>query len=340
MYQKSNLSVTLGYLCAKKGEIMANKGRNWSFTINQNDDPVMDPKTINGLFSETGEVKYLVFQLEKGELTGYRHYQGFISYRNAISFNTMRNVIASIHVEPVRGNLTHAIEYAKKPLTRINGPFEFGKEPSQGERSDLFDINLMIEDGSSTQEIRAKHPVQFLLYQNNIKNTINEIKRSKFMGIRKVLAFYLHGKTGVGKTRFIFDSFEHSSVYRVTDYTNPFDEYNFEPILVLDEYRGDFSISYMLNLLDIYPMQLKARYNNKTACFSLVFILSNISLDTVYSKIKHSEPESYKALLRRLKISGEFTRNKAKVLEILIEGQNPYIKHTLLRKVADSNDNK
>ncbi len=316
-----------------KGETMANRERNWMFTMNQNDDPTMDPKTINELFSGVGEIKYLVFQLERGDLTGYRHYQGFIAYRNAINFKSIKSAFPTIHLEVVKGNLSNAINYAKKSNSRIEGPFEFGKEPSQGERTDLYDINLMIDDGCSLQEIRAKHPTQFLLYQNNIKNTINEVKRAKFLTNRKLIAFYLYGKTGVGKTRFVTESFDTSSVYRVTDYSNPFDEYNFEPILVLDEYRGEFNITFMLNLLDIYPMQLRARYNNKTACFSWVFILSNLPLDTIYSNLIKTEPESFKAILRRLKVNGEFTRNKQKVIKILLEEQNPYLSHTFTGKV-------
>jgi len=289
----------------------------------------MDPEKINELFESVGKVKFLVFQLERGKLNGYKHYQGVLCFKNAVSFISLKKLFPNIHLEVVKGNLTHAIDYARKSQTRINGPYEFGKEPHQGERSDLFDIHLMIEDGRSLAEIRAKHPTQYMIYQKNIKNFFNEFHSEKYLTInRPVICVYLYGKTGIGKTRIINENFNSSHVYRVTDYSHPFDEYLSEPILVLDEYRGNFEISYLLNILDVYPMKLRARYNNKTACYYLVVILSNLPLEKIYSSLIKKEKDSYKALLRRLKINGEFTKNRSKLQELIDFVQNQYITST------------
>jgi hypothetical protein len=45
---------------------------------------------------------------------------------------------------------------------------------------------------------------------------------------------------------------------------------------------------------------LPCRYANKIACFTKVYILSNISLVQQYESIQEEYPETWKALLRRI----------------------------------------
>lgn len=60
-------------------------------------------------------------------------------------------------------------------------------------------------------------------------------------------------------------------------------------------------ISHMLNYLDIYPVQLPARYNNRQACYNFVYIVSNWRLEDQYHNIKIEQPETDQAFLRRIK---------------------------------------
>ena len=92
----------------------------------------------------------------------------------------------------------------------------------------------------------------------------------------------------------------YSNVYRVTDYSHPFDRYAQEPILCLDEFRSSLPIGDMLDYLDGYPLALRARYANRQACYETVYIISNIDLKEQYTNIQASEPETWKAFLRRI----------------------------------------
>ena len=56
----------------------------------------------------------------------------------------------------------------------------------------------------------------------------------------------------------------------------------------------------MLNYLDIYPLDLPSRYNNKVACYKKVYIISNWPLDKQYNNEKVNDKESYLAFLRRI----------------------------------------
>ena len=50
-----------------------------------------------------------------------------------------------------------------------------------------------------------------------------------------------------------------------------FEGYHGQEVLVFEEFSGQIPIEDMLNYLDIYPLSLPARYNDKTACYTKVY---------------------------------------------------------------------
>ena len=56
----------------------------------------------------------------------------------------------------------------------------------------------------------------------------------------------------------------------------------------------------MLSFLDIYPVYLPARYSDRVACFTQVYITSNIPLEQQYAEAQWERPETWKAFLRRI----------------------------------------
>ena len=71
-------------------------------------------------------------------------------------------------------------------------------------------------------------------------------------------------------------------------------------MLVLEEFNSQIPIEQLLNILDQYPLILPARYNDRVACFTHVYITSNLSLGEQYRAEQESRPETWKALLRRI----------------------------------------
>ncbi len=70
--------------------------------------------------------------------------------------------------------------------------------------------------------------------------------------------------------------------------------------MVFDEFNGQLKIEQMLNLLDIYPYKLPCRYANKIACYTVVYIISNLSLEEQYTDIQSKYPKQFQALKRRI----------------------------------------
>ena len=115
---------------------------------------------------------------------------------------------------------------------------------------------------------------------------------------------YLYGASGTGKTRGIFETHDRKSICRITDYGGRngvrFDAYHCQDVLVLEEFHSQIPISAMLNYLDIYPLTLPARYTDRIACYTKVYITSNIPLEEQYRDIQRYQMETWRAFLRRV----------------------------------------
>jgi hypothetical protein len=112
--------------------------------------------------------------------------------------------------------------------------------------------------------------------------------------------FLLTGDTGAGKTRSVMELYGYTNVYRVTDYDHPFDSYKGEDVIIFEEFRGSLKVADMLNYLDGYPVELPCRYANKVACYTKVYITTNIPLEEQYRNVQSESPGTWKAFLRRV----------------------------------------
>ena len=255
-----------------------------------------------------------VGQLEEGEevneTTGkhYLHWQVYIENSGPIVFETLRRAFdkKAAHIEKRQGTKRQANEYCTKEdktyqgIRIQNGEIEL--DDNQGKRTDLQNIADEVLTGASEEEVLIKYPqsAHCMAYIRKLRETY--IKKTYGEKLRDDLnVTYIYGESGAGKTRAIYDTYKFSEVYRVTDYEHPFDNYNYEPVLVFDEFSSQIKIELMLTLLDIYPVQLPCRYNNKQACYTQVYIISNKSLDRQYNDPwKSITDEQEKAFRRRI----------------------------------------
>nr|WP_319489354.1 hypothetical protein [uncultured Caproiciproducens sp.] len=120
---------------------------------------------------------------------------------------------------------------------------------------------------------------------------------------RNLTVIYIYGATGVGKTRSIYERHNPRDICRITDYGKNgvrFDGYNGQSVLVLEEFASQIPIEEMLNYLDIYPLNLPARYSDRVACYLVVYFTSNVPLSAQYKDVQIYRPETWRAFLRRI----------------------------------------
>lgn len=277
-------------------------------------DNTIDYDSIENYFQGLDHIDGYVIGFEVGE-TGTRHIQGIFFFKQQKTFNTLRDYFKKNHIERVI-NVDSSVKYCKK-----DGDYrEFGNVRSQGQRTDIEDFKDAIIDGLDDLELLNEFPTQFMRFSNQINKirqlTFNDYYRRNNRDLQVV---FLGGESGSGKTSSIYKNFDIEDIYRVTNYKNPFDSYQNQRVLVLDEYNHQFEIPELLNYLDIYPLALPARYNDKWACYEIVFIISNYTYNDLFGNLFNKE--WIKAVDRRVhdKFFLEDSEESRQELDLIIE---------------------
>jgi len=192
-----------------------------------------------------------------------------------------------------------------KADTAIEGSFwEWGEIPQeqQGQRTDLGVALEMLQDGASVMRIIQANP-DMIRYRSHLEQTRQEIIFERFRHTwRDLEVTYIYGLTGLGKTRYVMEKYGYDDVCQITDYQQRgcFDKYQGEDVLLLDEFLDSFRIQTLNNYLDGYPFMLPCRYANKVACYTKVYIISNIRLEFQYPNVKAENPDIWDTFIRRI----------------------------------------
>ena len=290
---------------------MTSSSRKWQLTINNPLEKGFDHINIKNILSKTKSIVYYCLCDEIGQ-EGTSHTHVYLCCLSPVRFSTLKNHFSEAHLEAARGTSQENRDYItksgkwendEKHETSVPNSFEeWGEMPieRQGERTDLETLYEMIKNGLSNYEILENNP-GFMLRINDIERARQTIRSEQFRKqFRNLDVTYMSGPTGIGKTRCIMEKYNYEDVFRVTDYLHPFDSYSGQDVIVFDEFHSQFSASQLLNFLDGYPLELPARYSNKIACYTQVYIISNIGLLQQYQAVQREQPETWAAILRRI----------------------------------------
>ena len=290
------------------------QARKFQLTINNPQEKSLSHEAIKSKLGNLKPVIYFCLADEIGAETHTPHTHVFLYCRSPVRFSRIKKLFPEAHIEVAHGTCKENKAYVeksgkwsedKKADTAVSGTFEeWGEMPVERENgvahSNMTRLVSLIGDGYSNAEIMEQDPnlAIHISKMDKIRQDILEARYKK--NPRRLKVSYIWGPTGTGKTRSVFDKNGFENVYRVTDYQHPFDRYAQEPVLLLDEYRSNFTVGDLLDYLDIYPLNLPARYAPRVACYEVVYIISNIDLKDQYPNIQATEPESWLALLRRI----------------------------------------
>lgn len=195
---------------------------------------------------------------------------------NSTTLKNVAKIFFNSHVELQRGNKEQLTKYLKK-----EGSFEEKGEKVlceyglsniqtvQGQRSDLDEIRELILAGLMPSEI-FELDIKYLRYERIVKKDFWAKCYRETGVMRDVKVFWHTGEAGTGKTytyKRLTDEHGADNVYLVSDYeSGGFDAYQAEPILFLDEFKGDIPYRSLLLILDKYRTQTHCRYAN---CYNL-----------------------------------------------------------------------
>lgn len=138
-----------------------------------------------------------------------------------------------------------------------------------------------------TKEV-AKYP-RFI---NLVRSTIVTARRAPDV-------VYIYGRTGCGKTRLVYDSYDLQEIYPVSfaQKTIWFDGYFDQPVCLFDDFYGQVKPDLLLRLLDRYPLQVPIKGSFVWWNPRIIIITSNLPPETLYPTIPQ---EVRDAVFRRL----------------------------------------
>lgn len=261
------------------------------------------------------EIKYIYFcmsdEIGAEEQTPHTHL--YFVCENAIHFDRVKKLFPTAHIEKALGSSQENRDYIRKEGKYLNSDKketnlpdtfeEYGEMPldkSAKNETISEQVVQMIKDGCSNTEIINEFPsyITKISHLNQYRQELkNDMVKCEY---RKLDVHYIHGESRTGKTRYVMDKYGYPNVYRVSDYSHPFDEYDGEKVLLLDEFNDSLPIELLLKILEGYPLKLPARYYNKPACYTTVYIISNILLASQYKDVQYNRPEQWNALIQRL----------------------------------------
>lgn len=284
--------------------------RKWQLTFNNPAEHGWTHEKIREVLRTFKTMAYWCMADEIGaeEKTPHTHLFINLSPSNC-RFSTLKNKFPGAHIEKVLGTSRDNRDYIRKDgkwketekgTTSVEGSFEeFGECPEehQGKSGEAGRILELLKDGASNLEVIEEVP-SAMKFIDKVERTRSALRDNLFANSwRDLTVTYIFGKTGSGKTRSVMDKYGYKNCYRVTDYRHPFDTYDGQDVLIFEEFRSGLKHGDMLNYLDGYPLLLPCRYFNRQACYTKVFLVTNIPPDMQYQGV---DGPSRDAFFRRI----------------------------------------
>lgn len=264
-----------------------------------NDPPAMAERALDswvfGHPSRTGAVAYCI------SADGLIHFHMVLEDSNKSRFSAVKKAYPKAHIEPTRGNKEQAEDYIQK-----RGKFaekgeqvvyiaRFGEiKGRQGQRKDFDTIEEYLDQGMTPNQIMSLN-FSYRRYEKMIRSAFFAKRRDETPFIRDVKVFWHVGLSGTGKTytaQLLMEQYGRDEVYIVTDYdSGGFDNYCAQRILFLEEYRGQFRYSMLLNLIDKYMYEFHSRYTNIIGLWTEVHITSVLPPEEVYRNMVHENQQ-------------------------------------------------
>jgi len=223
-----------------------------------------------------------------------------MSWIKKITSKTAEGVVFTVferaHLLASKGNAEQNKTYCTKAEGRLEGPWELGTLPKQGERTDLKEAaESLMRDG----DIRAIDPAVFLKYASGCLKLAALAPPPRRDNLKVIT---IVGPTGIGKSYSVHDIFPDIYVVNMGNSGLWWDGYTGQRAVMFEEFKGQVQLQKMLQILDPYPLRLEIKGGLVPARFTLVFITSNYTPDAWYKNEDGSRDAELAALRRRLDV--------------------------------------
>lgn len=296
---------------------------------------------------------------------GCYHLHMGLHAKNNTTIANVAKLLFNSHVEFQKGGQASLLAYLKKePPYDEKGEivlytlglenFQGKKSAGQGHRSDLSDIQDMLDRGMSPDAIMLEGGIKYTMFKKHIINYYTMKRKKETALIKEITVEYHVGKSGTGKTNVYVElcgkedsPYSPDDIYLTNDFLNGgFDMYleqGAPPVLFLDEFKGvNMPYAVLLGILDKYSrLQVHCRYHNALCLWNRVVITSVYPPEEIYEIMTdkmHQKSDTFEQLRRRLtKIVYHYKEND-EYKTYSISGKD-YIDYADLKAMAHGNNN-
>lgn len=140
----------------KKSATKGRRGRNFLYTIKDEEPPSFDEKTMD----------YMVYQRETGQDTGYVHWQCYIQFKTRRYWSSAKVYAEGHHENQKAKKNDDPREYCMKSETSIPGTLrEFGKFQGQGARNDIAEARDIISEHQTINSVYLDRRIDSIVYR-------------------------------------------------------------------------------------------------------------------------------------------------------------------------------
>ena len=265
---------------------------------------------------------FFCYQPELAPSTRTRHLQGYFCLTTPRTLRGVKQTVfgtermRAVHLEAAKGSKDQCKAYCSKEESRDSeagfgytelGDFEAVPERrGQGARNDIHSAARAIADGAEISAIAQDFPDTFVKYHRGftaLQSALHAKPRVREPGgvFEPPRVYWFHGSTGTGKSHAVYEAVGDADLYVKPPGNSWFDGYRGQSTILLDDYRSSwFPFSYLLRLLDRYPLQVEVKGGYVQFRASVIYITCPKSPDVLYADLEVRSEGSLAQLLRRI----------------------------------------
>jgi len=245
---------------------------------------------------EKYSIQFLAYGEEICESTSKPHHQLFMYFVNPKStkvtnLGRIGDYWGPIHcrVAPMKGSFRQNEAYCSK-----EGKYnKLGIEPAQGARGDLLECRDMIMRGEATvDDICVSDPLMFHQYGRTL-DRLEDIALRKKWRTTMTKGTWLYGPTRTGKSHKAYDmaNFDSKTHYVKNLNDKWWEGYTGQPIVIMNEFRGQIAFGELLDLTDKWPKTVKRRGRDPVPFLAqkLIITSSKHPIDIYYNILGNGE---------------------------------------------------
>lgn len=268
------------------------RSRGWAWTLNNYTE--VEVTELDNIVCD-----YIIYGKESGADKHTPHLQGYIYFKNAISFSSIKKKLPKrCHIEPANGSPQQNVAYcSKEGDTKVRGT-----QPTMGKRTDLIAIKDAIVKGETTvDQIALEDPIVVHQYGRVLDRIEDIAHRSKYR-TEMTTCDWLTGSTGSGKSHKAFQNFDPATHYLLnTEDKGWWDGYTGQETVIINDFKGEIRYGQMLQLIDKWPYSVPRR-NRQPMPFTSKHIIITSILTPMQAYKNLSAADGIDQLLRRIHV--------------------------------------